>query len=172
MVARESEGVKITLTLTLQSPTYSHVGGFLILQILSFMFYTLLMEKCIFCKIAKKEIPSNLVFENDEVFAFLDINPVSDGHVLVIPKAHFEKLTDTPDEILAKLFTECKKMMIRIKKAMASDYVALSVVGVDVPHFHIHLIPRKYNDGLAQFWPTKKLTEEKTISEKIKKALG
>lgn len=130
------------------------------------------MENCIFCKIAKKEILSNLVFENKDAFAFLDINPVSDGHVLVIPKTHYEKMTDTPDEILAKLFTECKKMMIGIKKAMASDYVALSVVGVDVSHFHIHLIPRKHNDGLSQFWPTKKLTGEKTILEKIKKALG
>ena len=127
---------------------------------------------CIFCKIAKKEIPSNLVFENNEVFAFLDINPVSDGHILVIPKAHYEKMTDTPDELLAKLFVECKKLMIAIKKTLNADYVAVSVVGVDVPHFHIHLIPRKHDDGLAGFWPTKKFTDGKLISEKIKKALN
>ncbi|MFA6536654.1 MAG: HIT family protein [Candidatus Paceibacterota bacterium] len=126
---------------------------------------------CLFCKIAKKEIPSDLVFENDEIFSFLDIHPVSDGHILVIPKAHYEKMTDTPDELLSKLFVECKKLMIAIKKALNADYVAVSVVGVDIPHFHIHLVPRRHDDGLAGFWPTKEFVDGKLILEKIKKAL-
>lgn len=127
---------------------------------------------CIFCKIARKEISSSLVFENEDIFAFLDINPVSDGHVLVIPKAHYEKMTDTPDELLTKLFIECKKLMSAIKNALKADYVAVSVVGVDVAHFHIHLIPRKHNDGLAGFWPTHKLINGEQIGETIKKALN
>ena len=135
------------------------------------MSYTLSMEQCTFCKIAQKEIPSNLVFENNTVFAFLDINPVSDGHILVIPKSHYKKMTDTPDKLLAELFSTCKKLMGGIKQAMNADYVAVSVVGLDVPHFHIHLIPRRYDDGLAGFWPTKKLANGQAIAEKIKKAL-
>jgi len=126
---------------------------------------------CIFCKIIKREIPANIVFENDRVLAFLDVNPVSDGHTLVIPKKHCEKMTDTPDALLGELFSQSKKLMLAIKPALKADYVAVSVVGVDIPHFHIHLIPRKHNDGLAGFWPTKNLTNGETISKKIKKAL-
>ncbi len=114
------------------------------------------MNDCIFCKIIKGEIPSAKVYEDDKVFAFLDINPVNYGHTLVIPKEHHQMMHDVPDELLAYCYVKAKELMIKMKKALEADYVTVSVVGLDVPHFHIHLIPRYYDDGLAGFWPTKK----------------
>ena len=113
------------------------------------------MENCIFCKIISKEIPSSIVHEDETSFSFLDINPVNKGHLLVIPKDHFETIITTPDQLVAKLFLQAKKLMPAIQSATKADFVAVTVVGTDVPHFHIHLIPRFFSDGLSEFWPTK-----------------
>ena len=128
-----------------------------------------IMENCIFCKIIAGEISAEKIYEDDKVLAFLDINPVTYGHALVIPKTHYAIMTDTPDELLSYCYLKSKELMLKIKAGMKADYVSVSVVGLDVPHFHIHLIPRNFNDGLANFWPTKKYSEgemEKT-AEKI-----
>lgn len=131
------------------------------------------MQDCIFCKIIKGEIPSAKVYEDDKCFGFLDINPVNYGHVLLIPKGHYQMMPDTPDDLVAYLFVRAKALMATIKAAVEADYVIVSVVGLDVPHFHIHLIPRFANDGLAGFWPTKKYDEGgmQRIAEKIKSNL-
>jgi histidine triad (HIT) family protein len=128
---------------------------------------------CIFCKIVSGEIPSTKICEDEKCLVFLDINPVTYGHVLLIPKEHYQTMADTPDELIAHLFVKAKWLMPRIKKAMDADYIGLSVVGTEVPHLHIHLIPRKFNDGLAHFWPTIKYGEgEKAkVAAKIIKEL-
>jgi histidine triad (HIT) family protein len=128
---------------------------------------------CIFCKIIAGEIPAEKIYEDEKCLAFLDINPVSAGHVLLIPKEHFASMTETPDDLVAYLFIKTKELMIKIKKAVKADYVALSVVGTEVPHFHIHLIPRHFNDGLAGFWPTKKYAEGEMmeVAGKIRKEI-
>jgi len=130
-------------------------------------------KDCIFCKISKGEIPSEKIYEDKNSLAFLDINPVNYGHVLIIPKEHYQWLYDVPDKILSDLFINVKKIMKVIKKTYNCDYVAISVVGLDVPHFHIHIIPRWKSDGLANFWPTKKYADEdmKKTSDKIKSNL-
>ncbi|MEK7208215.1 MAG: HIT family protein [Patescibacteria group bacterium] len=132
------------------------------------------MESCIFCKIIKGEIPSAKVYEDGKILAFLDINPVNHGHVLVIPKAHHPKMEETPDAVVADIFVTAKKLMPAVKKAVHADYVAVSVVGTDVPHFHVHLVPRREDDGLAGFWPTKKYGEKEmdAAAEKIRAALA
>src|SRR3989344_458036 len=117
------------------------------------------MNDCIFCKIVAGKIPAAKIYEDDQFLAFLDINPVTDGHVLLIPKAHHQMMIDLPEELIGPIYQVSKKLMERIKTAMAADFVVLSVVGIDVPHFHIHLIPRRSGDGLANFWPTKKYAE-------------
>lgn len=131
------------------------------------------MSDCIFCKIVKGEIPSAKTYEDGKILAFLDINPVNHGHLLVIPKEHHTKLEETPDAVVADMFVKSKKLMVAVKKAMNADYVAVSVVGTDVPHFHIHLIPRLFTDGLAGFWPTKKYVEKEIeiAAEKIRSVL-
>ncbi len=126
------------------------------------------MENCIFCKIVKGEIPCDKVYENENFFAFLDIQPVSDGHSLIVPKKHIVWMQDADDQIISDIFKLSKKLMLAIKKGVGSDYVQVSIVGKDVPHFHIHLIPRYFNDNLVQF-PTKKYKggEAKEVIKKI-----
>ncbi len=114
---------------------------------------------CIFCKIVAGEIPAAKLYEDDKLLAFLDINPVNKGHTLIIPKSHHQMMVDTPDELVSDIFTKAKKLMAGIKDSLNADFVAVSVVGVDVPHFHVHLVPRYYDDGLANWWPTKKYDE-------------
>jgi histidine triad (HIT) family protein len=128
---------------------------------------------CIFCKIAAGEIPAAKIYEDDQCLAFLDIKPVNPGHALLIPKAHHQTMADTPDDLVAYLFVKVKGLIPVIKKATKADYVALSVVGTEVPHFHIHLIPRRADDGLAGFWPTKEYQdgEKEKMAEKIRKEL-
>jgi len=128
---------------------------------------------CIFCKIIANEIPCAKIYEDDKVISFLDINPVNKGHVLVIPKEHHQMMVDTPDELVAYIFTKAKELMKVIKKAVEADFVIVSVVGIDVPHFHVHLVPRYNDDGLTNFWPTKKYEEGEIeeYAEKIKNEL-
>ncbi len=114
------------------------------------------MDDCVFCKIVKREIPAALIHEDELSLAFLDVNPVNFGHTLLIPKDHHRAMVNVPDELLGELYKTAKRLMLAVREGTKADYVALSVVGVDVPHFHIHLIPRFFNDGLAGFWPTKK----------------
>lgn len=101
------------------------------------------MENCIFCKIVKGEIPSEKVFEDDNFLAFLDISPKAPGHTLLIPKEHYPWFIDMPDELSEKLFRNAKKIATDLKEKYNADYVRLGIVGTDVPHTHIHLIPLK-----------------------------
>lgn len=131
------------------------------------------MNDCIFCKIIKGEISSTKVYENDKFFAFLDIEPVSEGHLLIIPKEHIVWMQDANDETISGIFILAKKLMKGIMKALNSDYVQVSVAGKDVPHFHVHLIPRKLDDDLVGF-KTKKYEDEeskKIVADKIIQAL-
>lgn len=120
------------------------------------------MENCIFCKITKKEIPCTHIYEDEKFSAFLDIQPVSDGHLLIIPKKHIPWMQDADDETIAEIFKLSKKLMLATKKGLGCDYVQVSIVGKDVPHFHIHLIPRYFNDNLSQF-PTKKYKDKESV---------
>jgi histidine triad (HIT) family protein len=124
---------------------------------------------CIFCKIISGEITAAKIFEDEKCLVFLDVNPVTDGHLLLIPKEHFASMAETPDDLVAYLYIKAKWLMPKLKKALSADYISLSVVGTDVPHFHIHLISRRFDDGLAHFWPTKKYAagEMAAVAEKI-----
>ncbi|WP_423792592.1 HIT family protein [Methanocaldococcus indicus] len=101
---------------------------------------------CIFCKIVNGEIPAKVVYEDDYVLAFLDINPRSKGHTLVIPKKHYEKFEDIPDEELQKLILGVKKTLNILKKLGFSDYNIVNnngkLAGQEVNHVHFHIIPR------------------------------
>lgn len=132
------------------------------------------MDDCVFCKIVRGEIAAEKIYENKDVFVFLDVSPVNYGHILVIPKKHYKMITDTPDVVLSKVFVKSKEIIKVMKKALKCDFVAVSVVGVEVPHFHVHLVPRYFDDGLAQFWPSKEYSSEKEVKkmgDKIRKCL-
>jgi len=105
------------------------------------------MEDCIFCKIIKGEIPSFKVYEDDKVFAFEDINPISDGHTLIIPKKHAENLWEIPGEDLTAVHLASKKIIQAVKEALNPTGVALLQLngrGANqvVMHYHLHLVPR------------------------------
>jgi histidine triad (HIT) family protein len=130
------------------------------------------METCIFCKISKGEIPCAKLYENESLLAFLDINPSAKGHTLIIPKNHFRWMQDADDITVAEAFKLAKKFMLAIKKSLGYDYVQVLVIGEQVPHFHIQLIPRHHTDKIPSY-PTRELEsgEAEEIIPKIIEAL-
>jgi histidine triad (HIT) family protein len=95
----------------------------------------------IFTKIINREIPGHIVSENDDYIAFLDINPLVEGHVLVVPKEETDYIFDLEDEVLSKLHLFAKKVAKSIEKSVACKRVGVAVIGLEVPHVHIHLVP-------------------------------
>jgi len=99
------------------------------------------MEESIFTKIVKGEIPAYKLYEDDTVLAFLDIHPVQPGHTLVIPKKQIEFVWDLPDEEYAAVMNVSKRIALRMRTVLGVKYVGERIVGVDVPHAHVQLIP-------------------------------
>ncbi|KAL4875802.1 HIT-like domain-containing protein [Aspergillus karnatakaensis] len=121
------------------------------------------MAACIFCRIIKGEIPSFKLFESDKVFAFLDIQPLSRGHALVIPKYHGAKLTDIPDDHLAEILPVAKKLA---QVTGAEDFNILQnngrIAHQVVDHVHFHMIPKpNETEGLGIGWPAQESNMDK-----------
>lgn len=121
------------------------------------------MAACIFCKIVKGDIPSFKLFESERVLAFLDIQPLSQGHALVVPKAHGSKLTDIPDDQLEEILPVAKKLANAIG---AENYNILQNNGrlahQEVDHVHFHMIPKpNQQEGLGIGWPASETNMEK-----------
>jgi len=115
------------------------------------------MRNCIFCKIIRGEMPSSRVFENEKILAFLDINPVSKGHTLVIPKTHYAGFSEIPADILAEMGKALQKIGQAAKTHLGSDgfNVLLNngrAAGQLIDHAHFHLVPRSLGDGVMG-WP-------------------
>jgi histidine triad (HIT) family protein len=126
------------------------------------------MKNCIFCKIVKGEIPCTEIYEDEDFLAFMEINPVSIGHTLVIPKKHYETVYSLPENISSKYLPTINKIANAMKKALSTKKIVLSVWGEDVAHAHIHLIPRYENDNLHFFKQNNVDMAELTIqAEKI-----
>ncbi len=99
------------------------------------------MEDTLFTKIIKGEIPCYKIAEDENFFAFLDISPIAKGHTLVITKLQNDYIFDLPDDLLGKMMIFAKKVAAGIKKAMPCKRIGVAVIGIDVPHNHIHLVP-------------------------------
>jgi len=99
------------------------------------------MADTIFTKIIRGEIPCHKIYEDEKTFAFLDINPVQPGHTLVISKMQVDHHWDLPDEDYDALMRACKKIALKLREVLPVERIGVQVVGVDVPHAHIHLIP-------------------------------
>jgi histidine triad (HIT) family protein len=132
------------------------------------------MEECLFCKIVNNEIPCFQLFEDDLVKVFLDINPVSKGHLLVIPKQHFENIFTVPDNVLIRITQVCKKMALLCKEKLGATGVNIvNASGKDaqesVPHLHFHVVPRYKKDGLDLWFhgKSKDIDEVKEIQKKL-----
>ena len=113
-------------------------------------------NNCIFCAIAAGEIPSFKVYEDDDVLAYLDINPFSEGHTLVIPKIHATGMLDASDELLATVVARVKKVATHLKTALPCDGFNIlqnngAAAGQTVPHLHFHIVPHRGEGGGISF---------------------
>ncbi len=128
----------------------------------------------IFSKIIKGEIPSFKIAENEKFYAFLDINPLVEGHTLVIPKIEVDKFLDMPEDYLSEVLLFAKPIATAIEKSFPCQRCGLSVVGLEVPHAHLHLIPLNTMDDInftrEKLSPSKE--ELKKTQEKILKTLN
>ncbi len=118
----------------------------------------------IFTKIVQGEIPSYKVAENEKFYAFLDINPLSKGHTLVIPKQEIDYVFDLEDDLLAALHVFAKKVAKAIEKVIECKRVGVAVYGLDVPHAHVHLIPLVKGHELNFTLEKLSLTPEEFVS--------
>lgn len=123
----------------------------------------------IFSKIAAGEIPSYKCAENDKFYAFLDINPLAKGHTLVIPRREVDYFFDLNDDEIAEMMVFAKKVAVAIKKAFPCRKVGMAVLGLEVAHAHIHLVPMQTEKDMLFSNPKLKLTEQefKEAADKI-----
>ena len=105
---------------------------------------------CIFCKIASKEIPTKILVETESCIGFLDAFPLAKGHALVIPKKHYEKLQDLPTDINTEVFSTVHNLISKVDTLTGATLVAVhngKESGQEIPHVHVHLIPRSKDDS-------------------------
>ncbi len=102
----------------------------------------------IFTKIINGEIPSFKIAENEKFYAFLDINPLVEGHTLVIPKMEVDKFFDMPEAYLSEILVFARPIATAIEKAFKCNRCGISVVGIEVPHAHMHMVPLNHADDL------------------------
>lgn len=134
-------------------------------------------SNCIFCKIARHEIPSYIVYEDKDVLAFLDIKPVSKGHTTIITKKHFTNISDSSEDILKKIIIAVKKVsnaLMKVTKAKGFNVCVnnFRAAGQAINHLHFHIIPRYENDGLTiDKQPRSELKNPKEIVSEMKRIM-
>ena len=136
------------------------------------------MQDCIFCKIAGKEVPAEIVFESDSAVAFLDIRPINLGHTLVVPKQHFANILDAPEGAMEGMISAARQIAPALMNSVNADGISIEMssnaaAGQVIMHAHLHIIPRFKDDGL-QHWPNKDIpsADLKTIAIEIRKKLS
>lgn len=124
----------------------------------------------IFTRIINREIPGHIVAEDERYIAFLDINPLTLGHTLVVPKKEVDYIFDLDDDTLAGMNVFSKKVAVAIKKAVPCLRIGVEVIGLEVPHAHVHLIPMNRTEDLNFMRPKLKPTKEEltALAEKIR----
>lgn len=134
------------------------------------------MDNCTFCKLVKKQIPGNIVFENDDCLSFLELNQSTEGHVMVILKKHGLSIIDYNESELGKLMIGVKEVAKKVQKAFNADSLTIGINHLErrgVPHLHVHIIPRFENDkgGIIQSIVKADVNSSREeISEKIRQA--
>ncbi len=106
------------------------------------------MEDSIFTKIIKGEIPAYKIYEDDKTIAFLTIQPVREGHTLVVPKVQVDQYIDLPDEDYDAMWRTVKKVAARLREVTSKERIGVVIKGIDVPHAHVHLIPFDRGESL------------------------
>ena len=127
-------------------------------------------DDCIFCKINKKDIPSYTIYEDDLFRVFLDIEPITNGHVLLVPKTHYENLFDLPEDMIPKIYETVKKVNDILKEKLDCEGLTLiqnNGLGQDVKHYHLHLIPRYPHDDIKYLSNEKQLINTEDVFNQI-----
>ncbi len=111
-------------------------------------------DDCIFCKIVKGEIPCIKIYEDENALAFMDIAPLNQGHVLIIPKSHYETILDIEPDVFGRLGNVVARVSKAVQKTLKPDGINVmqlngKAANQVVPHLHIHVVPRKFGDGLS-----------------------
>ncbi len=132
------------------------------------------MNSCLFCLVAKKEIPAEVVYENTGALAFLDIYPMAPGHTLVIPKRHVDTILDLPEDDFVSVFRAAREVEKMVIKSLKPDGFTLGinqgkVSGQEVDHLHIHIAPRFFGDGGKSFQTIVSNIPKESIKEIAKK---
>jgi histidine triad (HIT) family protein len=121
-------------------------------------------EECLFCKIADGKLPASIVYEDGEAIAFLDIDPLFPGHVLLCPREHYDTLTDLPAALAGPMMAKLQLLARAVEAAMEAEGTFIAVnnrVSQTVPHLHMHVVPRRRRDGLRGFfWPRQKYKDD------------
>ena len=123
-------------------------------------------DSCVFCRIAQKQSPGNIVYEDEIVMAFLDINPLNEGHTLVIPKEHHKDIFEIPAELLAYLHGISKRIAIAVKETTKADGISIfqqngKAADQEIPHLHIHVVPRYEGQRMGRFSERPNINREK-----------
>ncbi len=127
-------------------------------------------DDCIFCKINKKEIPSYTIYEDEDFRAFLDINPITNGHTLLVPKKHYENMFELEEEMIPKIYNVAKKINEIFKEKLNSEGFTLiqnNGHGQDVKHYHLHLIPRYSHDNVRYLSNNKQLVNVEDVYNQL-----
>ena len=130
------------------------------------------MDNCLFCKIIKKEIPSEIIYEDNDILVFLDINPTTNGDTLVIPKKHYKDIFEVPKELLNHMTDTYKNLYETYKEKLKCDGLTLTTnldYGQEIKHFHMHFIPRYQNDEVKYLSNKEILKDLKEIKNIINK---
>lgn len=135
---------------------------------------------CPFCQIANGTSPAHVVYEDPTHVAFLDRRPINPGHLLVIPRQHYETILDMPSEEVGALFTTVAEIAKRAKSALKADGVNIGqnsgrAAHQIVPHIHVHVIPRYYHDSVNGTWPARKDTAHRdleAVAQLLREAVG
>ena len=134
------------------------------------------MADCVFCAIASGATEAAMVLDEPDVLGFLDVRPVFEGHVLVVPRVHHETLLDLPAELLPVVFGAAQRVAAAVVDALGADgtFVAMNnVVSQSVPHLHVHVVPRRRKDGLRGFfWPRTKYESPEAMHATAAKIRG
>ncbi len=129
------------------------------------------MKGCVFCDIVAGLVPAYRVLEDEAAVAFLDHRPLLPGHILVVPRSHYETLGDLPSDQVGALFLNVQRLALAVERALNADgsFVAVNIrISQSVPHLHVHVVPRRKGDGLfgKRFqWMRRPYPSEKAIAE-------
>src|SRR5215510_4526394 len=129
----------------------------------------MLLNTCLFCRIASGDVPATVVYEDEFTLTFLDHRPLFPGHCLIVPKEHYETLGSLPKSLIGPVFETVQLLSQAVELALEVEgtFVAMNNrVSQSVPHLHVHVVPRKKKDGLKGFfWPRTKYASEESMTE-------